>query len=62
MDTLIANGIDPALLRVLDRRDQERDRTERRRRVPTPQSPLKDKDEGAEPEGEVPKHELDNLA
>lgn len=61
MDPLITNGVDPALLRVLEKRGQERDPALRRRRVPAPESPAEEeKDE--EPDPDAPKHELDDLA
>ena len=39
MDPLITNGIDPALLRVLEKRGQERDPADRRKRPPVPGKP-----------------------
>jgi len=65
MDPLIGNGIDPALLRVLDKRGQERDRELRRKR-PAPEPAIKkekdDEDIDEKTEGDSPKHEIDNLA
>ena len=64
MDPLITNGIDPGLLRVIEKRGQERDREVRRKRPPAPESSVeevkKDGDEELDPE--APKHELDDLA
>jgi len=63
MDPLITNGIDPALLRVLEKRGQERETVSRRKRLPSPEASeednkAEDQDEGAD----GPKHELDDLA
>ena len=64
MDSLIPNGIDPALLRVLEKHGRERDPEMRRRRVPTApaadEKAQSEKDE-AEADPESPKHELDDL-
>ena len=60
MDPLITDGIDPALLRVLEKRGQERDSAMRRRRPPAPPAKAEEKD--LEPADEAPKHELDDLA
>ncbi|HVM94658.1 MAG TPA: hypothetical protein VMT67_17680 [Terriglobales bacterium] len=66
MDPLITNGVDPGLLRVIDKRGQERDREPRRKRVPASGTSVKEdeqgKQQGEETEAEVPKHELDDLA
>jgi len=59
MDPLIANGVDPALLRVLERHGREQDSAMRRRRSPAP--PAQEKTE-SETDPESPKHELDDLA
>jgi hypothetical protein len=70
MDPLITNAIDPALLRALDKRGQERDP------VPRPKRPAAPKQESAEEnveeennnkdnkdeEPDSPKHVLDDLA
>jgi len=61
MDPLITNGIDPALLRVLEKRGHERDAQMRRRRVPAAPS-AQDKEGEKESDAESPKHELDDLA
>jgi hypothetical protein len=63
MDPLITNGIDPALLQVLEKRGQERDPVLRRKRpVVTEEVPEEVIEETAEEEGDPPKHTLDDLA
>lgn len=59
MDPLITNGIDPALLQVLEKRGQERDPVLRRKRPAVPEEVIQ---ETAEEEGDPPKHTLDDLA
>ena len=65
MDSLIPNGIDPALLRVLEKHGRERDPEMRRRRAPTPaadETAAGEKEEDAgQADPETPKHELDDL-
>lgn len=61
MDPLITNGTDPALLRVIEKRGQERHPEPRRRRVPAA-SPTEEKDREQEPDSDTPKHEVDDLA
>lgn len=61
MDPLITNGIDPALLRVVERRGQGQDPGTRRRRVPPSEPASAEKDE-QQPDPDTPKHELDDLA
>jgi hypothetical protein len=76
MDPLI-NGIDPTLLRVLDKRGQERDPVLRRKRPPVSEEVLEEKVEEASAESyeenneennqelddpDTPKHTLDDLA
>lgn len=63
MDPLLTNGIDPSLLRVIEKRGSERDATPRRRRTAAHDKPAKDeeRDEAAE-NPETPKHALDDLA
>lgn len=61
MDPLITNGADPALLRVLEKRGQERD-PELRRRRPTVPEPAEQEENDQEADAEAPKHELDDLA
>jgi len=71
MDPLITNGIDPALLRVLEKRGQERDSAPRRKRPAAPEKPSAEEKNGAEeneiinneePGPDTPKHTLDDLA
>ncbi|MFZ0798286.1 MAG: hypothetical protein WCA13_06985 [Terriglobales bacterium] len=63
MDPLITNGIDPALLRVLEKRGQERDPTPRRKRPAVPEKPAEEGEENnQEPGPDTPKHTLDDLA
>ncbi len=66
MDPLITNAIDPALLRVLDKRGQERDSAARRKRPPVPEKPVNNEyeEEGSNQEtsSDAPKHTLDDLA
>jgi hypothetical protein len=66
MDPLITNGIDPALLQVLEKRGQERDPATRRKR---PAVPRKAEEEVVVEEEDdqnllldPPKHMLDDLA
>jgi len=67
VDPLINNVIDPALLRILDKRGQERDSQLRRKRMPAAEPPgeeKEDRDKRSENEAaaDSPKHELDDLA
>ncbi len=63
MDPLITNGIDPALLRVLERRGQERDLAPRRKRPAVPEKTIEKAEENdQEPGLDAPKHTLDDLA
>jgi hypothetical protein len=60
MDPLITNGIDPALMRVVEKRGYERDNAPRRKR---PAVPEKDEQElEQEPNADAPEHTLDDLA
>lgn len=59
MDPLITNGIDPALLRVLEKRGDTREAAPRRRRSPGTGKTVEEADE---PDPDTPKHELDDLA
>jgi len=43
MDPLITNGVDPALLRVLEKRGRGRDPAARRKRPPVPEKPARKK-------------------
>ena len=59
MDPLLTSRIDPALLRVVDKRDTDRDNPSRRRRPAPEQSPSNPaEDNTAEPD----QHEIDDLA
>jgi|HubBroStandDraft_4_1064222.scaffolds.fasta_scaffold554218_2 hypothetical protein len=70
MEPLITHGIDPALLRVLEKRGQEHDSTPRRKRPALPakaveaEAEAEDIREGNDPDTGVdaPKHILDDLA
>jgi hypothetical protein len=68
MDPLITNGIDPALLRVLEKRGQERDPAARRKRPAMPRKAAEEEEVEAEEEDnqdpllDPPKHALDDLA
>jgi hypothetical protein len=62
MDPLITNAIDPALLRVLEKRGQERDPAARRRRPPVPEKPAAEEEKKQEPDPDTPQHTLDDLA
>ena len=71
MDPLITNGIDPALLRVIDKRGDTRDAMPRRKRHALPSTALSAEDdlEDGEQEGDdtqsgaaQPKHSFDDLA
>jgi len=60
MDPLITNGIDPALLRVVEKRGDARDSAPRRKRPAVPEKPLEENKD--EDETDTPKHTLDDLA
>ena len=60
MDPLITNGVDPALLRVLDKHGREQNGESRRRRPIVP--PAAEQEEESEPDADSPKHEVDDLA
>jgi hypothetical protein len=61
MDPLITNGVDPALLRVLEKHGHERDSEMRRRRPPA--SPPAEENENEDESGpDSPRHQLDDLA
>ncbi len=62
MDPLITNGIDPALLRVLEKRGDTREAVPRRRRPPGPGKTVEEPEEGSQLDPETPKHTLDDLA
>lgn len=62
MDPLITNGIDPALMRVLEKRGGgERDAAPRRKRPAVPEKPV-ERELEQEPDPDSPKHALDDLA
>lgn len=63
MDPIIGNGIDPGLLRIVDKRGQKGEGEWRRKRPPASapsDEGVKDQDEEADPDS--PKHEIDDLA
>ncbi|MBZ5547719.1 MAG: hypothetical protein LAO22_07100 [Acidobacteriia bacterium] len=63
MDPLLTNGIDPSLLRVVEKRGSEREAAPRRRRTAAPEKAIKDEERAAgEEDPETPKHALDDLA
>jgi len=65
MDPLITNGIDPALLQIVEKRGQERDPALRRKRPAVPEKPVEEIEEensNEEPDPDAPKHTLDDLA
>jgi hypothetical protein len=61
MDSLITNGVDPALLRVVEKRSQERDSGTQRKRVPA-NTKQGNPEEDDTPDPAPPKHSLDDLA
>jgi hypothetical protein len=61
MDSLITNGVDPALLRVVEKRSQERDPGTQRKRAPIRIRQDDEEDENST-DPEAPKHSLDDLA
>ena len=62
MDPLVTNGIDPSLLRVIEKRGSEREATPRRRRTAAPEKAAKNEEEENEENPETPRHTLDDLA
>ncbi|MGA2979057.1 MAG: hypothetical protein ABSD76_05655 [Terriglobales bacterium] len=65
MDPLITNGIDPALLHVLEKRGQDRDPAPRRKRPAVPEKTVEEaaeEENNQEPGHDTPKHTLDDLA
>jgi hypothetical protein len=66
VDPLITNSIDPALLRVLDKRGDERDPVPRRKRPAVPEKTAEEEaveeENKEEPGLDTPKHTLDDLA
>jgi hypothetical protein len=61
MDPLITNGIDPALLRVIEKRGDERDALPRRKR-PAAHAKFSGEEIDQELDPETPQHTLDDLA
>jgi hypothetical protein len=61
MDPLLTNGIDPSLLRVIEKRGSERDTAPQRRRAPDKAHEKKNKSQEDE-NPDAPKHALDDLA
>jgi hypothetical protein len=59
VDPLLINGIDPVLLRGLEKGGEERDSVPRHKRA---RVPAKTVEEEAEPGFDPPKHALDDLA
>jgi hypothetical protein len=62
MDPLITNGIDAALLRVLEKRGDERDPVPRRKRPAVPEKTVEEEELNEEPGPDTPKHAVDDLA
>ncbi|HUM07154.1 MAG TPA: hypothetical protein VLT90_16920 [Terriglobales bacterium] len=58
MEPLITNRLDPALLRVIEKRGGEHETPPRRRRP----SPSEKQDANEESDAEATRHELDDLA
>jgi len=61
MDPLITDGIDAALMRVLEKRGNERDQPPPRKRPAVAVKPV-DLDQELELDNDAPKHNLDDLA
>ena len=63
MNPLSANGVEPVILRGLEKRADERDLVPRRKRQAARQKTAKDDEEHNEEQvPDIPKHELDDLA
>lgn len=67
MDPLITNGVDPALLRVLEKRGESRDAGPRRRRAGAAEKAPEEEQAEEQDAAEEPgvgrrKHEIDDLA
>jgi hypothetical protein len=67
MEPLITNRIDPALLRVPEKRGDEREPVPRRKRPSVPGNPVEHQTEEEEeleqqPDSDTPKHAVDDLA
>jgi hypothetical protein len=57
----IADGIDPALMRVLEKRGGERDAAPRRKRPANKEKPIEEEEVTAQ-DPDTPQHTLDDLA
>lgn len=62
MEPLITNGIDAALLRVLEKRGQERDAAPRRKRPAATDDAIEAEESNLESGVDTPRHKLDDLA
>jgi hypothetical protein len=63
MDPLITNGIEPVMLRGLEKRADERDPVPRRKRPAARMKTVEAEEEySEEPVPDIPKHQLDDLA
>ncbi len=62
MDPLITNGVDPALLRVLEKRGEQRDVIPRRKRPSLPKTDEEIEENSQDPDEDSPPHTLDDLA
>ena len=63
MDPLITNGIEPVMLRGLEKRADERDPVPRRKRPAVRMKAVEAEEEYAEEPGHgIPQHKLDDLA
>ena len=58
MEPIIPARLDPALLRVIEKRNNEHEAPPRRRRATVPEKPAGRE----EPEADSPQHEIDDLA
>jgi hypothetical protein len=62
MDPLITNGIEPVMLRGLEKRADERDVPRRKRPAVRVKSVEAEEEDSEEPVPDIPKHQLDDLA
>jgi hypothetical protein len=62
MEPLITNGIEPAMLRGLEKRGDARDPVPRRKRPAVPEKTVEEDESKEEPGLDTPKHTLDDLA
>jgi len=58
MDSILTNRLDPALLRVIEKRGNDQEPPPRRRRSPAPEKPTGEEETNAEPAT----HKIDDLA